>query len=147
MVVMYLASAVIGGIGTWYFTIASARAGEPYLENWFANAASSSAAVDVLVVALVACIFMVREGRAVGMPALGYLMLVPLTFMIAVAFTFPLFLAWREWHLTRVSATSPRGSSHEDSAAPSVGGQPRHHALVRHQYRRFHCGPDHERGR
>ncbi len=107
MVLVYLVSAVIGGVGTWYFNIASARAGEPYLESWFANAASSSAAVDVIVVALVACIFMIREGRAVRMPTLGYLVLVPLTFMIAVAFTFPLFLAWREWHLARLSATTP----------------------------------------
>ncbi|CAN5529347.1 hypothetical protein BH23ACT6_BH23ACT6_24100 [soil metagenome] len=78
-------------------------AGDPYLAGWFANPAASSAAIDVIVVALVACVFIVRETRRVGMPSLAFWALVPLTFLIAVAFTFPLFLAWRERQLRQLA--------------------------------------------
>ena len=81
-------------------------AGEDYLAGWFASAASSSAAVDVVVVAVVACLFMVVEGRRLGMSRWVWL-LVPLSLAVAIAFTFPLFLAWREQHLRR--GTAPRG--------------------------------------
>lgn len=84
----------IGGlVGTWYFNLI--YVGPPsYLSAWFANPASSSAAVDLLVAFAAATIFMITEGQRVGMrapwlyPALG----VPTAF----AFTFPLFLLVRE---------------------------------------------------
>lgn len=101
MVAVYATVALVGGVGTWFFNIASIRAGEDYLGGWFANSASSSAAVDVIVVALVACIFMVLEARRVGMSTVITGVLVVLTFAVAIAFTFPAFLAWRNWHLGR----------------------------------------------
>ncbi|MGB5951893.1 MAG: DUF2834 domain-containing protein [Ornithinimicrobium sp.] len=100
MRVVYLFLALVGAVGTWYFNIASIAAEESYLGGWFGSAASSSAAVDVIVVAIVACIFIIREGRRLSMAPLGYIALVPLSFMVAIAFTFPLFLAWREHHLS-----------------------------------------------
>ena len=101
MVVVYLVLALAGASGTWYFNIASARAGEDYLAGWFGTAASSSAAVDVLVVAIAACVFIVNEARRQRMNLWLAAALVPLSFLIAIAFTFPLFLAWRQWHLNR----------------------------------------------
>ncbi|WDF32938.1 DUF2834 domain-containing protein [Arthrobacter agilis] len=83
-------------------TSVPSRASDDYLAGWFATAASSSAAVDVIVVAIVACLFMVVEGKSLGMSRAVWL-LVPLSFVIAVAATFPLFLAWREHHLERTA--------------------------------------------
>ena len=98
MRLVYATLAVVGAVGTWFFNLRSIGRGEDYLAGWFANAASSSAAVDVIVVATVACLFMVAEGRRLGMSRWVWL-LVPLSFAVAIAFTFPLFLAWREQHL------------------------------------------------
>ncbi len=91
----YLVLAVAGAVGTWYFNLQ--YDGGDYLGAWFANPASSSAAVDVIVTAVVACLFYVRESRRLGW--WWTLALVPLTFLVALAFTFPLFLALRELRL------------------------------------------------
>lgn len=96
---LYTGLAVAGLVGTWWFNVRSITAGEDYLAGWFANAAASSAAVDVIVVALAACLFFVLEGRRLHL-RLTWL-LVPMTFVVAVAFTFPLFLALRERHIQR----------------------------------------------
>lgn len=116
MVVVYLVLAVVGGAGTWWFNVQPMD--QPYLSGWFANPASSSAAVDVIVVALVVYVFLVVESRRLGMNRATWVLL-PMTFAIAVAFTFPLFLALRELHLRRSDpndvGTAPAG--HERTAA------------------------------
>ena len=96
----YLALALVGLVGTWYFNLAfgASGSGQSYLQAWFANPASSSAAVDVIVTAVVACLFYLREGARLGWRWLP-VALVPLTFALALAFTFPLFLAARELRL------------------------------------------------
>ena len=104
MAVVYVALALIGAAGTWFFNLRASGEEGSYLGNWFATSASSSAAVDVIVVALVVCVFIVAEVRRLGMPA-ATLVLLPLTFAVAVAFSFPAFLALRERHLrARVAA-------------------------------------------
>ncbi|MGB7425730.1 MAG: DUF2834 domain-containing protein [Ornithinimicrobium sp.] len=99
MVLVYSVLALLGLGGTWFFNIQSARAGEDYLAQWFASSASSSAAMDIIVVAVVACIFIVLEARRQQMSLVLAGALVPLSFLVAIAFTFPAFLAWRTWHL------------------------------------------------
>lgn len=97
--VAYLVLAVAGLVGTWYFNLRFGL-GDPeqnYVQAWFANPASSSAAVDIVVTAVAACVFFVAEGRRIGMRRAW--VLVPLTFVLALAFTFPLFLALRERRL------------------------------------------------
>ncbi len=96
----YLVLAVLGAAGTWSYNLQ--YQGSDYLGAWFANPASSSAAVDVLVTAVVACLFYVREGLRLGLR--WTLVLVPLTAVVALAFTFPLFLAVRERRLARGAA-------------------------------------------
>jgi hypothetical protein len=98
---VYLCLAVAGLVGTWYFNLqfGAGDGGRNYVQAWFANPASSSAAVDVIVTALAACVFFVAEGRRLGMRRAW--VLVPLTFLVALAFTFPLFLALRERLLSR----------------------------------------------
>ena len=103
MIVVYLAAAAIGLIGTWYFNVASFAANESYLGGWFASAASSSAAIDVLVVAITASVFYVVEGRRLGMRHAW--IFIPLTFAVAAAFAIPLFLALRERALRRARAS------------------------------------------
>jgi hypothetical protein len=93
----HLVLAVVGAAGTWYYNLQ--YQGSDYLGAWFANPASSSAAVDVIVTAVAACLFYVREGLRLRLR--WTLVLVPLTFVVALAFTFPLFLAVREWRLAR----------------------------------------------
>lgn len=119
MVIVYLVLAVVGAAGTWWFNLQPMD--QPYLSGWFANPASSSAAVDVIVVALVVCLFLVVETRRLGMNHATWVLL-PLTFAVAVAFTFPLFLALRELHLRR-SAAPAVGSAPADRASVAAPGQ------------------------
>lgn len=101
LVAVYLLLAVLGLIGTWYFNFEFfAQDSElSYLEAWFANPASSSAAVDIIVVAVMGSVFMAVEGWRMRM--WWSWLLIPLSFAIALAFTFPLFLALREMRLAR----------------------------------------------
>lgn len=99
---VYATLSVAGLVGTWWFNLSFfAAGGGDYLGGWFANAASSSAAVDIIVMALAACVVMVVEGRRLGFRPLVVGLLVVLSFLVAVAFTFPLFLALREARLRR----------------------------------------------
>ncbi len=72
----------------------------------------------MIIVAVVVCLFIVVEARRLGMPHWAWL-LVPLTFAVAVAFTFPAFLAWRQVHLHR----DQEPSSPAYSAAPAEVGR------------------------
>lgn len=91
--VVYGVLALTGLVLTQYFNFT--YVGPPgYLQAWFANSASSSAAVDLLVVALAAAVFMIVEGRRLGM-RVPWLYAVAGA-VLAIAFTFPLFLLVRE---------------------------------------------------
>lgn len=90
---LYGVLSVVGLIGTWYFNISFAGPGN-YVAAWFANDASSSAATDLIVVSLAASIFMVVEGRRLGMRR-AWLYVVA-GFVLAMAFAVPLFLLMRE---------------------------------------------------
>lgn len=96
---LYFVLAIVGGVGTWYFNLI--YTGGNYLGDWFANAASSSAAVDIIVVLVVASIFYIREGRRLGWRLPLVLLFIPLSTFVAVAFAFPLFLGLRELQLAR----------------------------------------------
>jgi hypothetical protein len=66
--VIYLLLSALGLVGTWFYNLRFDPAQDgSYLAGWFANAASSSAAVDVIVVAVAAVIFMIVEGRRLRM--------------------------------------------------------------------------------
>ena len=72
LVAVYLVLSLVGLVGTWWFNLSFfAAGGTDYLGGWFANAASSSAAVDIIVMAVAACIVMVVEGRRLGLPPAG----------------------------------------------------------------------------
>jgi hypothetical protein len=100
----YLLTALVGAAGTWYYNLRFE--GDSYLGSWFANDAAASAAVDVIVVAIAATVWMLVESRRIGLRG-GWLhaLAVP---TVAIAFSFPLFLARREYHL---SGQTPLGRS------------------------------------
>lgn len=107
MAVLYGVLALAGLVGTWYFNLSFILGPESelnYLQAWFANPASSSAAVDVIVAAVAACVFFVHEGIRLGWR--WSWLFVPLTFGVALAFAFPLFLALRERALSRTASNT-----------------------------------------
>jgi cytochrome bd-type quinol oxidase subunit 2 len=95
----YAVLAVVGLVGTWWFNL-TYRGGN-YLGDWFANPASSSAAVDILVVFAVCVVFYARESRRLGWRVWVPVVFAATSLIIAVAFAFPLFLALRELTITR----------------------------------------------
>jgi hypothetical protein len=106
--VVYLVLAGVGLVATWFFNLrfSEAEGAGGYVEAWFANNAASSAAVDLIVVALAAVIFMVVEGWRLRMRITWLTVLA--TFPVALAFTFPLFLAFRHRRLGQLAAAGPQ---------------------------------------
>lgn len=98
----YGALAGAGLVGTGYFNLSYTGPLVDYLDGWFANAAASSAAVDLIVVAVAAVVFMLTEGRRLGMRVPWLYAAAAL--VTAIAFTFPLFLLMRERALDRREA-------------------------------------------
>lgn len=110
LAVVWFSLAVAGLVGTWVFNIAFVvdPGGIGYLEGWFANAASISASIDLLVVAAAGAIFMLVEGARLGWARWVWLLVV-LSGTTAIAFTFPLFLGLRELALRRRDAGAVGG--------------------------------------
>jgi len=102
---VYLCLALIGLLGTAYFNIRGVIEPQGSLASaWFGTPAASSLAVDLLVTASAASIFIIIEGRRLGIR--WYWLYVVASFVTAVGFTFPLFLAARELRLARTDAPS-----------------------------------------
>ena len=97
---VYIALAIIGLVGTGAANIAGIGGPNPFAA-WFATPANTSLAIDLLVAASAASIFIIVEGRRVGVK--WPWLYVVASFVTAVAFTFPLFLAMRERQLRKVS--------------------------------------------
>lgn len=101
---VYLSLAILGLVLTAVFNIRGVL--EPsgsFLAAWFANPATTSLSIDLLVTASAASIFIILEGRRLGMKWPWLYVLA--SFVTAVAFTFPLFLAVRERHMTRAEVS------------------------------------------
>lgn len=108
---VYLAIAAIGLIGTAYFNIKGfTEPSDSFFAEWFANSAVTSLSIDLLAVASAASIFIILEGRRLGMR--WYWLYVLASFITAVGFTFALFLAMRERKLAALErnqgSTDPR---------------------------------------
>jgi len=101
---VYLSVAAIGLVGTAWFNVQSVinPGGDTFFAAWFANPSVSSLSWDLLATASAASIFIILEGRRLGIR--WYWAYVIFSFVTAVAFTFPLFLAVRERHLARTGA-------------------------------------------
>lgn len=109
LALVYLALAIAGLVGTWIFNALAIIQLRDYLGDLVTSGpAVSSITVDLLVVAVAGCVFIVVEARRLGMRrAWLYIVLSGLT---AFAFTFPLFLAMRQRRLTalaRIPGSAP----------------------------------------
>jgi hypothetical protein len=99
LAVAYLVIAVVGLVGTWTLNILAITQQSSFLGEWFSNgAATQSLQVDLLVLAVASGVFIVIEGRRLGMRR-AWLFL-PLAAVTAAAFAVPLFLALRERRLS-----------------------------------------------
>ena len=100
---VYLSIAAIGLLGTAWFNFQSVLepSGDSFLAAWFANPSVTSLSIDLLATASAASIFIILEGRRLAIR--WYWLYVILSFVTAVAFTFPLFLAVRERRLAQLS--------------------------------------------
>ncbi len=105
--VLWFALAGVGLVGTLWFNVAFVldSGGADYVGAWFANAATASASIDLLVVAVAAATFMIVEGARLGWAKWAWV-LVALSAVTAIAFTFPLFLGMRAVALARRAAAA-----------------------------------------
>jgi len=98
LALVYLALSLVGIAITWTFNGLAIAQGSAWFGEWFSNgAATQSLQWDLVVLATAASVFVIVESRRIGMRRAW--VLVPLSFLTAVAFTVPLFLALRERHL------------------------------------------------
>jgi len=99
---VYLAVALLGLFGTAWFNVTGfGQPGPGLIDSWFANPATSSLTIDLMAAATGASIFIVIEGRRLRMRL--WWLYIAISFVTAVGFTFPLFLAMRERTLARGS--------------------------------------------
>jgi hypothetical protein len=76
-----------------------------FLRGAYANAAAASLSNDLFLVAFAACIFMVVEGRRLG---IRYIWLyIVLSALVAISVTFPLFLLFRQIKLAQLRPETP----------------------------------------
>lgn len=91
--ILYIILAIAGAVGTWYFNL---QALDGFFSQMFATPVSASLSVDILVVMLAFYVWMIAEIRRWGMTWWWTIIMIPLSFGIAFAFAYPLFLFFRE---------------------------------------------------
>lgn len=107
LAIVYLVLALLGLIGTWTYNALALMQMRDFLGDLASSGpAVSSITVDLLVVAVAGCVFIVVEAKRLGMRfAWLYVVLSAIT---AFAFTFPLFLAMRQRRMARLAHVSVR---------------------------------------
>jgi Terpene cyclase DEP1 len=102
--VVFVLLAVVGAVLTARFNaqFSATRGGfdlGEYVKAGYANSASTSFTIDITIAAIAGLIFMIVEGRRLRMRST--VPLIVSTFVLAFAFSFPMFLALRELKLAR----------------------------------------------
>jgi len=95
--------AVIGLCATWYYNIQIMTSPEgfsvgKFIADNYVNAASASISNDLTVVTLLFVFWSFLESRRLAMK--HWWLYIVLTFTVAIAFAFPLFMLFRERHLS-----------------------------------------------
>lgn len=92
--IAYFVIASLGLISAWVLNGITVMTRQDYVGAWFGTAVDWVLSSDLLIVAVAAAVFMIYEGRRLGMKHVwAYIALSSVT---AMAFTFPLFLGMRE---------------------------------------------------
>ncbi|MCU1407500.1 MAG: hypothetical protein JWQ43_3803 [Glaciihabitans sp.] len=95
---VYMALSAVGLVGTWIYNVLSIVQLRDYVGDWISSGPSvTSLTVDILIAVIAASVFIVVEARRLGMRH-SWVYIV-LTFVVAFAFSLPLFLAMRERQL------------------------------------------------
>ena len=103
---LYLGLAIVGLVWTFALNAWTVVEGRNYFDDLFGSGpAVSSIGVDLLVVAIAGVVLIFAEAKRLGMKRAW--LYVVLSAVTAFAFTFPLFLAMRQRHITARSAASP----------------------------------------
>ena len=108
IVAIYALIAAIALPATWVHNIAFMNMPDNggisgFVAGGYANPAAASLTNDLGLIAMAAVVFMIVEGRRLGIRYLS--VYVVLSFLVAVSVTFPLFLAARHWRLSRTKRT------------------------------------------
>lgn len=103
---LYLLLAILGICWTWYFNIQFFQTAEDtslsnFIDQCLTTLPAKSIGADITVVVLTFFAFMIPEALRLKMKY--WWLLIPLTFMIAIAFTFPLFMYFRERKLEQLA--------------------------------------------
>ena len=91
---IYFALSALGLITAWVLNGIASFEGANYLSAWFGSVVDWVLSVDLLIVAAATIVFMLHEAKKLGMKRVWLYFL--LSGVTALAFTFPLFLAFRE---------------------------------------------------
>ncbi|QCW99150.1 DUF2834 domain-containing protein [Aggregatimonas sangjinii] len=102
--IFFLVLAIIGLCATWYFNIRFyTEVADTSIGNFIAltktTLPAKSINADIAVVAIVFLVWMVYEARKLKMR--HWWVYIPLTFLVALAFSFPLFLFFRERNIRK----------------------------------------------
>ncbi len=102
----YLLLAVLGISWTWYYNIQFFQTAEDtslsnFIDQCLTTLPAKSVGADITVVCLTFFAWMIPESLRLKIKF--WWALIPLTFMIAIAFTFPLFLYLRERRLEQIN--------------------------------------------
>jgi enterochelin esterase-like enzyme len=91
---IYFALAAVGLVTAWVLNGIASFEGANYLTAWFGSVVDWVLSVDLLIVAAATIVFMLYEAKKLGMKRVWLYFL--LSGITALAFTFPLFMAFRE---------------------------------------------------
>lgn len=103
---IYFGLAAVGLITAWVLNGIASFEGANYLNAWFGSVVDWVLSVDLLIVAATTIVFMLYEARRLGMKRVWLYFL--LSGITALAFTFPLFLAFRELRKQRIKLSGGR---------------------------------------
>ena len=92
--ISYLLLAIAGLVGTWYFNFLAITQSRNFFADWSSTPAVLSATTDLFVVATAASVFIFFESKRLKIKYWWLFILG--SFVTAIAFTFPLFMALRE---------------------------------------------------
>ncbi len=92
--ITYLLLAIAGLVGTWYFNFLAITQSRNFFADWSSTPAVLSATTDLFVVATAASVFIFFESKRLKIKYWWLFILG--SFVTAIAFTFPLFMALRE---------------------------------------------------